>query len=246
MYDIQWLAMGLYGLRQSNKYLEGSVDQMRVYTNSNNETSLKITNIQSRFSESISHTVGLDFDSSVDSDLNILSGLTWFCDCPSGCRTVSPCAHVIAVLRLIHSARSDDFQFQSEFHSRMRESLKDTSHHRKWAEIHESHCVCRKKLSETPESNWIKCDGCKRWYHPTCINMTDEEYKSEEKSSEEWFCPVCEETDDEESDIDGIVLDQSELDQSSNPMISTDSSSTVRQIGPRRKRRKRNSASAML
>ena len=38
----------------------------------------------------------------------------------------------------------------------------------------------------------ICCEGdCKRWFHPRCIGMSDEEYQRWGKSAEEWRCEVC-------------------------------------------------------
>lgn len=38
-------------------------------------------------------------------------------------------------------------------------------------------------------NDMIGCDGCENWYHPKCINMTDEEFQKNTKI--EWHCFNC-------------------------------------------------------
>ncbi|XP_033725418.1 uncharacterized protein LOC117345238 [Pecten maximus] len=47
------------------------------------------------------------------------------------------------------------------------------------------HCVC--KTPEDPEKIMVRCDLCDDWFHPSCVNLDEEEAKNIAK----WFCPGC-------------------------------------------------------
>ncbi|CAL8292317.1 unnamed protein product, partial [Arctogadus glacialis] len=39
-------------------------------------------------------------------------------------------------------------------------------------------------------TKWVECTKCKRWYHPTCMAMSDEEWEKEEVALK-WNCGLC-------------------------------------------------------
>ena len=46
-------------------------------------------------------------------------------------------------------------------------------------------CICYKPLN--PNLLYIKCDGCGKWYHPKCMNLSNQEVDQ----LEDFFCIVC-------------------------------------------------------
>ena len=49
-------------------------------------------------------------------------------------------------------------------------------------------CVCHKPLN--PNLLHIKCDLCGKWFHPKCMDLTDEQIEK----LEDFFCPNCSKT----------------------------------------------------
>ena len=49
----------------------------------------------------------------------------------------------------------------------------------------EKYCVCKKPLN--PNLRYVNCDGCAKWFHPECTDLTDEDVANEA----EWFCVNC-------------------------------------------------------
>ena len=48
------------------------------------------------------------------------------------------------------------------------------------------YCICR--MPELPNTSWIKCSGCKRWYHTdSCINVP----RTALSSNTTWYCNRC-------------------------------------------------------
>jgi len=37
----------------------------------------------------------------------------------------------------------------------------------------------------------IQCDGCKQWYHPKCVNLTNQFIKAIELHKNQWYCDNC-------------------------------------------------------
>ena len=50
------------------------------------------------------------------------------------------------------------------------------------------YCICR---GEDEGNLMLGCVCCEEWYHPTCLNLTDERVR--EIGNEQWKCPLCEE-----------------------------------------------------
>lgn len=52
-----------------------------------------------------------------------------------------------------------------------------------------SACLARfveKKKNE--DMMWIGCDGCGKWYHSFCKNISNSACKRMEENEEDWFC----------------------------------------------------------
>ena len=48
------------------------------------------------------------------------------------------------------------------------------------------YCICR--MPELPNTSWIECSGCKRWYHTdSCINVP----RTALSSNTTWYCNRC-------------------------------------------------------
>uniref|UniRef100_A0A7N0T846 PHD-type domain-containing protein n=1 Tax=Kalanchoe fedtschenkoi TaxID=63787 RepID=A0A7N0T846_KALFE len=48
-----------------------------------------------------------------------------------------------------------------------------------------SYCTCN--MPYYPDRIMVQCEGCQRWFHPPCINITDEEAQT----TEHFFCHRC-------------------------------------------------------
>lgn len=46
---------------------------------------------------------------------------------------------------------------------------------------------CKCEMPSNPDVLMVQCESCKDWYHPTCLNMTDEEAKQ----LENFTCDDC-------------------------------------------------------
>lgn len=172
---------------------------MNLYIHTTSERTLKLTNILSRFRSCRTYSVVLHFGESGVEDgtdmRSVLRDLLWVCKCASGRRTINPCCHVIAVLSLFKRCRDSDFAFHTALSLKQTDTVKDTIHYRKWAELNETYCLCRAKY--VSDVDMVGCDGCREWYHTSCIGMTSTEFQS---LSSEWFCYRCSHSDDDVSD----------------------------------------------
>jgi hypothetical protein len=45
---------------------------------------------------------------------------------------------------------------------------------------------CNQKINE--DMMWIGCDGCGKWYHSYCMNISNSACKRMEENSEDWYC----------------------------------------------------------
>eukprot|EP01114_Cavostelium_apophysatum_P020101 TRINITY_DN6641_c0_g2_i1.p1 TRINITY_DN6641_c0_g2~~TRINITY_DN6641_c0_g2_i1.p1 ORF type:complete len:390 (-),score=69.88 TRINITY_DN6641_c0_g2_i1:149-1318(-) len=48
-----------------------------------------------------------------------------------------------------------------------------------------TYCICKKKDEEGVL--WISCDGCRGWFHPSCVGLKEEDIDEDK----DWFCPLC-------------------------------------------------------
>ncbi len=58
---------------------------------------------------------------------------------------------------------------------------------------HTLHCLCRlpEHVSGKGMRTLVKCNGCKCWFHPACINSTEPAILREEKGPQGFLCPMC-------------------------------------------------------
>ena len=46
--------------------------------------------------------------------------------------------------------------------------------------------------ADKPEDQYVECDRCERWYHPTCIGTTIEDINEKDEFTKSvWHCPFC-------------------------------------------------------
>ncbi|CAL8320283.1 unnamed protein product [Boreogadus saida] len=55
---------------------------------------------------------------------------------------------------------------------------------------HCSSCGPENPTGQKGNTKWVECAKCKRWYHPTCMAMSDEEWEKEEVALK-WNCGLC-------------------------------------------------------
>ncbi len=208
--DVETLAMGTYGISLAKKYILRSYKDLSLMTSKRHKKSLKIMSLRSRFSASKKHKLILDFSARASRG-DPLDKLKWWCDCKSGARTISPCAHVISILLLIRYARLGgvDWGLETKHDKKLTAAIIDCSKYKEWALKNETWCVCNKKYDENKAM--ILCSGCYDWFHPECVDMTEDEMNTI-GSKEKYFCPGCEEMDVEYGDDiidgeDGMMMD---------------------------------------
>merc|ERR1712150_99783 len=63
---------------------------------------------------------------------------------------------------------------------------KNTIDHTLYRDTPLLYCLCRKQNDET---FMVGCDFCDEWYHPRCLNLSNE--KAMELAYREWSCPRC-------------------------------------------------------
>ncbi|PWA52832.1 chromatin remodeling protein EBS [Artemisia annua] len=51
---------------------------------------------------------------------------------------------------------------------------------------------CKCEMPYNPDDFMVKCEGCRDWYHPSCMEMTIEDAKN----MEQFICSVCASNDD--------------------------------------------------
>lgn len=51
-------------------------------------------------------------------------------------------------------------------------------------------CMICSKLTSDSSSN-VSCAGCKRYFHPVCVNLTNKELEFLKESKGKWCCPAC-------------------------------------------------------
>ncbi len=58
---------------------------------------------------------------------------------------------------------------------------------------HTLHCLCRlpEHVSGKGMRTLVKCNGCKCWFHPACINSTESDILQEAKGPRGFLCPMC-------------------------------------------------------
>ncbi|CAB3404470.1 unnamed protein product [Caenorhabditis bovis] len=62
---------------------------------------------------------------------------------------------------------------------------------RKIKESPQLYCVCKKPYDDT--QFYVGCDSCQGWFHPACVNITQEEAEA----AAEYICPSCRVEDDQ-------------------------------------------------
>ncbi len=58
---------------------------------------------------------------------------------------------------------------------------------------HTLHCLCRlpEHVSGKGMRTLVKCNGCKCWFHPACINSTESDISRDAKGPRGFLCPMC-------------------------------------------------------
>mmetsp|Transcript_31907 Transcript_31907/g.31175 ORF Transcript_31907/g.31175 Transcript_31907/m.31175 type:complete len:103 (+) Transcript_31907:607-915(+) len=52
------------------------------------------------------------------------------------------------------------------------------------------YCICQKEFKEG--ILMIQCDGeCEGWYHPNCMDLTNDEAQVLSNNGEPWYCTIC-------------------------------------------------------
>ena len=102
----------------------------------------KITSIPSRF-----YNIILDFSEydkninnilCIDNHLNLnpLDKLNYWCNCKSGARTVSPCSHIISVLKLFLCIKNNEYNFKTKHNQIIKSSIIDGKQYKVWEKEH--------------------------------------------------------------------------------------------------------------
>ena len=60
------------------------------------------------------------------------------------------------------------------------------------------------------DCNWIRCDLCRNWFHPECVDMTLVEWEAI-TADQEWWCKACDEDFDEPSSDSPVVNENSNI-----------------------------------
>jgi len=60
-------------------------------------------------------------------------------------------------------------------------------------DVNACHCICRQPYD--PKKFYMACNGCKRWFHGKCMNVTEKKAKK----LQEWYCTECSPNDAQDS-----------------------------------------------
>lgn len=76
------------------------------------------------------------------------------------------------------------------------------------------------------DAKWIYCEGCKEWFHPDCVLLTETEYDEIIRKNEKWFCSfyMCQQkkiTTAECNDIDQNTTNSESKFENSQPNITS-------------------------
>ena len=122
--DLIDLSLGRWPITLSKRYIKSFKTGLNIWYHDSHPNIYKFTLIKSRHTSKKYHGI-IDFNnllrqqSSNDNDICLtvnsidtqykLSNISHWCNCKSGARTVNPCAHIIAILRLIIMARDKKY-----------------------------------------------------------------------------------------------------------------------------------------
>ena len=126
-----------------------------------------------------------------------LARLQQRCSCRSGVQLPGVCSHAGCILRLIY------YILFLEVHDLLKKNKRDqlicdkicdltpfSKEQKRFREENDHLCpVCRTPIKEDQES--VQCDGCNRWYHPSCIKTTLEDINKDLFITTVFHCRMC-------------------------------------------------------
>lgn len=115
------------------------------------------------------------------------------CECFSGAQLPGPCGHTCTCLLLIYFALYDDieaFLFPTARERKILNSINDCEY---WSKKKDSKwdCLLCQEDDQSKVHELIECDGCKAWYHATCLETTLQKIQEDTATFDIWHCPFC-------------------------------------------------------
>ncbi|CAF2781914.1 unnamed protein product [Rotaria sp. Silwood2] len=180
---IESISTGYYAMKLSKRYLNNSVDHLKIYEHQSIENCIKVVGINSRFVSGIKHCSIFKFYPGKSEDTK------FYCSCKSGTRTTNPCAHALCVLMLIQSIQNElsdlklattniDYRDaiknvrSSSHYQAIYNTIMDCKIYKEWSKFNDTYCIC----NESYQGDWMaKCCTCHELYHPSCIGQNQEE-----------------------------------------------------------------------
>ena len=115
------------------------------------------------------------------------------CECFSGAQLPGECGHTCTCLLLIYFALYDDieaFLFPTPRERKILNSINDCEY---WSKKKDSKwdCLLCQEDDQSKRHELIECDGCKAWYHATCLETTLQKIQEDTATFDIWHCPFC-------------------------------------------------------
>ena len=119
-----------------------------------------------------------------------LARLQTSCTCRSGAQLPGACAHISTCLWLIYHVlygNLDEALKQTKRDQKIVKNIIDITGYKKYKKNNQNHCICNEKKNE----KLFFCDGCKKKYHPSCIDTSENDIKENKKTFTMWHCKHC-------------------------------------------------------
>ena len=116
------------------------------------------------------------------------------CTCCSGAQLPGSCAHGSSSIFLFNygfEGRINDIVKQTLRDKKIQENIYDLTPYKDWCkqtDFNSTLCVCHKV---TVDKTMVLCDGCRKWWHPLCLNTTMEEVRRDKDTFNIWHCSYC-------------------------------------------------------
>ena len=112
---------------------------------------------------------------------NLWDNCKWYCNCNKGLCSIVPCSHAMSFLTAIWGYQVNlNFQY-TKLHRIVKSKCLDGSKYENWRLKHEKTCISNCSTYGYDKETMLQCDGCKGFYHPSCISKDPEQIEKMNK-----------------------------------------------------------------
>ena len=83
--------------------------------------------------------------------------------------------------------KNNDNIGNNEYYTNINNNIINCHNYKNWLHENQVYCLCNKTYDPNEDTFMVQCDTCREWYHPQCVNQTQEQIEN----MDFWECLIC-------------------------------------------------------